>query len=325
MKSVIDIQADSYQRHEIHGPERIWTETNCYVDVLVELVHALGFDPAAGLAFTLSVDFESDQWTFFKYPTGDLLALYGMDVQEFNPWKNLAENVVNQVNAGNPVLVELDSYYLPDTAGSAYKLEHVKTTVAVNYLDLSNLSMGYFHGQGYYDVSGDDLKNLFQLDGLVHERMLPPYVELVKLRKKPESISEQVLLDVSIETLKRQVALMPEENPFSKFKARFEKDLLWLMEAGMDDFHRYSFATLRQYGACFELAETYINWLNARGVAGLVDTAEKLRRISETSKTFQFQLARSMARKKPLDLATIDMMGDLWSSVRDNLAQITHC
>src|SRR5258708_23278407 len=36
-----------YTRHDLHSPERIWTEKNCYVDIWIELVHALGLEPNA--------------------------------------------------------------------------------------------------------------------------------------------------------------------------------------------------------------------------------------------------------------------------------------
>ena len=55
-----------YRRHAIHGEDRGWAETNCYTDVMVELVHSAGHEPEAMLAFTLAIDFEGDQWTFFK-------------------------------------------------------------------------------------------------------------------------------------------------------------------------------------------------------------------------------------------------------------------
>jgi hypothetical protein len=46
-------------------------------DVWIELLHAMDLEPHAMLAFTLAVDFEGDQWTFFKPTPGDLWALYG--------------------------------------------------------------------------------------------------------------------------------------------------------------------------------------------------------------------------------------------------------
>src|SRR5258706_11806662 len=108
------ISAEAYRRHAIHGEERTWAETNCYTDLLIEMLHGMGHDPAAMLPFTLAVDFEGDQWTFFKPPANDILDLYGLDIQELAIWKPLAEHVVEQVAAGRPVLVELDSFYLPD-------------------------------------------------------------------------------------------------------------------------------------------------------------------------------------------------------------------
>ena len=51
---VFPLDPRGYQRHAIHAEERQWAETNCYVDVWVELLHAWGFDPIAALPFTLA-------------------------------------------------------------------------------------------------------------------------------------------------------------------------------------------------------------------------------------------------------------------------------
>ena len=110
MLEVKPLKASEYQRHPIHSGERIWAETNCYADVLIELIHGLGFEPSAALAFTLAIDFEGDQWTFFKFPHEDLLQLFGIEIQEFNPWHSLADHVAKQISLGRPVLVEMDSF-----------------------------------------------------------------------------------------------------------------------------------------------------------------------------------------------------------------------
>ena len=44
MRSIIDLNPSGYSRHFIHGDGRRWAETNCYMDVLIELIHSLGFD-----------------------------------------------------------------------------------------------------------------------------------------------------------------------------------------------------------------------------------------------------------------------------------------
>ena len=39
----------TFAPHPLHAAERTWTETNCYVDVWIEVLHALGLDPVAGV------------------------------------------------------------------------------------------------------------------------------------------------------------------------------------------------------------------------------------------------------------------------------------
>ena len=312
MKRIAALDPSTYRRHSIHGENRVWAETNCYSDVVIELLHGLGYEPIAALPFTFTIDFEGDQWTFFKFPDADLLELYGLDIQELAVWRPLVDHITEQVAAGRPVLVELDSYFLPDTAGSAYKLAHVKSTVAVNEIDTEHRHLGYFHNQGYYALDGADFSDVFQLGGLVHERMLPPYIEYVKTRPDFAAPTARHLVEVSLSLLKKHLGRVPRDNPFVQFKTRFAQDLEWLMNADMESFHTYSFATLRQYGACFELSETYLRWLGEQGVNDLDVARLAFQKLSQTAKTFQFQLARSMARKKELDLSSLDMMAAQW-------------
>jgi hypothetical protein len=303
---VAPLDPATYARHPIHGAERTWTETNCYTDLVVELLHGLGHDPCAMLPFTLAIDFEGDQWTFFKPSHHDLALLYGLDVQELAMWKDPIEHVCEQVGAGRPVLIELDSFWLPDTSGTAYRLTHQKTTVGVNEIDVDRGYMAYFHNQGFYAVEGEDFAKLFELPGL------PPYVEFVKQVPHFRRRTTNDLLDCSLALLKAHLARAPRENPFVRFKARLVEDLESLMAADMGHFHKYSFATLRQYGACFELAETYLGWLALRSIAGLEVPRNAFATLSQTAKAFQFQLARSMTRKKVLDLAPLDTMAAQW-------------
>jgi len=321
MRKVVEVEPQSYLKHAIHGEDRCWIETNCYVDVLVELIHGLGFEPIAALPFTFAIDFEGDQWTFFKYPHADLFTLYGLDIQELNPWNNLVEHIAVQIEMGRAVLVELDSYYLPDTAGTAYKTEHVKTTVAVNGLSIAERRMAYWHNQGYFVLEGDDFTSIFQLEGVVHERMLPPYVERVKRTMQPDALTGAALLSESLGVFRRHLRGIPETNPFETFRIRFQQDLAKLRTQPIDAFHKYSFATLRQYGACFELCETYLQWLRSQGKPGLDRAEAAFHRIANTAKAFQFQLARAVARNKELSLEPLNSMADDWQLAMDTLTQ----
>ena len=317
-KQVFPLDPERHQRHAIHANDRHWAETNCYVDVWVELLHAWGFEPIAALPFTLAADFEGDQWTFFKFPLADLWELYGLDVQELVIWRPVASHIEEQVGLGRPVLIELDSFYLPDTAGTAYQLAHVKTTVAAIEIDVPNRRLGYFHGPGYYHLHGEDFVNILQLDGVKHPAVLPPYTEFVK-RRSSVALAGDDLLQTSLKLLRRQMSLLPEANPFSKFKPRYEADLQWLTNEPIETFHKYSFATLRQFGACFELAATYLRWLHVQNVPQLERPIAGFFELSTSAKTMQFQLARAMARKKPLDLSILDQMAITWETAIDDL------
>jgi hypothetical protein len=317
-KHVFLADPESHQRHLIHTRERDWAETNCYVDVLIELLHGWGFEPLAALPFTLAIDFEGDQWTFFKFPHSDLRELFGLDIQELAVWRPLVAHIEEQVSLGRPVLVELDSYYLPDTAGTAYQREHVKSTVAIIDIDVAGQRVGYYHGQGFYHLSGDDFSKVFRITGPNGPEMLPPYFEFVK-RRTNAALTGTDLVEKSLSLLRRQLEVLPEANPFEKFKPRFAADLDWLAQSPLEVFHQYSFATLRQFGACYELAAAYLQWLHAHEVPGLEQPAAAFARLSTSAKSMQFQLARAMMRKKPLDLTPVDDMAAVWSSAMDHL------
>src|ERR1700749_2517845 len=105
---VAALDAAAYRRPPIPGGNRTRAETNCYTDLVVEMLHGLGHEPIAMLAYTLAIDFEGDQWTFFKPPHPGLESLYGVDIQELALWRPLVDQVRDQVALGRIVMVELD-------------------------------------------------------------------------------------------------------------------------------------------------------------------------------------------------------------------------
>ena len=112
---------------------------------------------------------------------------------------------------------------------------------------------------------------------------------------------------------------MPLENPFNQFKKQLDVDLRWLSEQDIETFHAYSFATLRQFGACFELAALYLNWLSEQGESGLDKAYDNFQFLSEQAKVFQFQLARAVSRGKSLDSQIINHMAVAWTEAFDIL------
>ncbi len=295
----------------------MWDETNCYLDVVIELLHAFGHEPLAALSVTASTRWEGDQWTFCKFNDEDLRFLFGADIQELNPWKELDLHVVEQLKQGNPVLIEADSFYLPDTRGSSYQQQHVKTTIAVLAMAPATQDMQYLHGRGCYELAGSDYQCLWLPGSKRGHSWLPPFVERVAW-SHPERTDS--LASAAATLLRRELARVPSDNPISIYAASLESELQVMRENhDMDYFHRYAFATLRQLGACFELLASHVDWLVARGswVAG--DAATRFLQIAQQARSLQFQLARAIARNKTLDLSPLDQMSSAWKAGIDAL------
>ena len=131
------------------------------------------------------MDLEGDQWTFFKPFPEDLELLYGIDVHEMQPYRPLAEQALEQIARGRTLIVELDSWYLPDTLATTYRSEHVKSSVVVEGIDPPGERLRYFHGTGLYELAGEDYRGALRLGRAFSEDVLPPYTELVRFDAGP--------------------------------------------------------------------------------------------------------------------------------------------
>jgi hypothetical protein len=301
---LVAVDASSFRPHELHATERTWTETNCYVDLWIELLHALDLDPLAAGAFTLSTDFEGDQWTFFKFPPEDLRALYGLEVGEMNVWRPVVDHVVEQLELGRLLIVEADAWFLPDTQGVSYQLAHTKTAIVPNSIDRVGRHLGYFHNAGYFELEGDDFDGVFRLGAHADPLALPPYVEAVRLdriRRDPAR-----LVDRALALTREHLARRPTDDPMARFERRLEQDADWLGTQDIETFHLYAFGTCRQCGATAELAASFVDWLAAHdpaegGSDDLLVAADAFRTVATTAKALQFGLARR-SRGRTVDL-----------------------
>ncbi len=266
----------SYVPHDLHRSERAWTESNCYIDVWVEAIHALGLDPCACLPHVLPIDFDGDQWTFFKPSHDDLWTLYGLEVHELNVWKPLVEVAREQLAGGKLVLSEVDAYFLPDTAGTDYRKQHTKTTIGMQDLDVEGRVLGYFHNSGYHRLEGADFVQLFRLDAPPDPTYMPFFAEFVRLDRL-KRLEPAALLASSLQVLRRHLGRLPQENPIARFGDRFADDVAWMQREGLGAYHAWAFATLRQLGAAFELGAYYTRWLSAHGETGLEGIRGRLR------------------------------------------------
>ncbi len=300
-----------FRAHALHDPARDWPETNCYVDLWIEVLHALGREPLAGLGFTVAQDFEGDHFTFFKFPLEDIASLYGCEVQELAIYDSVESHALEQIARGRMALVEVDAFYLPDTRGVSYSLEHSKTTIAINRLDPAARRLDYFHNAAFFSLDGEDFDGVFQRGGHPSRRpdSLFPYVEFVKIGDAPQT----PLREMAVDLLRKNLARAPTDNPVRVFAQRIGDDIHWLIQRDPSFFHKYAFNTLRQLGANFELLASHLDWLSSQGEDGLSEARDTARAISSGAKTMQFQLARAINRKRTDGLpAMLDGIAAAW-------------
>ncbi len=315
---LVPLGPDDFEPHPLHRMDRDWTETNCWQDMMIEVLHLLDLDPVAASAFSLSTDFEGSQWTLFKYPPEDLRTMFGIDIAELYVWRPVIDHLEIAFRDGQLLTIEVDAFYLPDTAGVTYQLGHVKTGIVPQMLDRGGRRMWYFHNAGYFELSGDDFDAILQLSGpSLHVPL--PYVEVIRLdrirRPEPEEL-RRIAVGLTREHLLRR----PSDNPMPRFREHLCADLPWLEEHGESGFHPYAFATCRQCGASAELAAAYLDWLDEHDGGGLAAAAQCYREISSTAKGLQFALAR-VARHRKVELdAPFERMERAWQEATDLLA-----
>jgi hypothetical protein len=321
LPALLGLDPAAYRPHPLHSPERHFPETNCYTDLWIELLHARGSEPLAMLAYAAVVDFEGDQWTFFKPPPEDLARLYGLEVQEFMVYRSLPEHIVEQLALDRSVIVEVDGYYLPDTVGRSYRELHEKTSVAVESIDPDAERLRYFHGPGYFELEGDDYRNALRVGRDFSPDVLPPYIEFVRSDRLVPT-PDAGLRATASELLTAQLRLCPATNPVSRFGERLADDLPRLMSDDQQEYHLYAFVTVRQCGAAWEAAASFLEWLGEEdGDSPAAAAAATFAALATGAKTLLFKLARAAATGRELDTApAIAELADLWDDAVQTLA-----
>jgi hypothetical protein len=292
----------------------VFPETNCYTDLWIELLHARGLEPIATMAFCLTVDFEADQWTFFKPPSTDLELFYGVDVHEMQLYRDLVDHIHDQLMLGRSMIIEVDAFYLPDAVGVSYRQVHQKTAIAIVGLDRLSERLVYFHGRGLHEATGNDYRNLLKVSSAVLPDILPPYAELVRF-DAGEPLAGSALHTAAYEVLGRQLKRLPGKNPWLMFGEWLAAELPTITSSPIEHYHSYAFATVRQAGAAFELAQSFVDWaLPGNPAAHTASSA--LRRQVEGAKVLLLKLAR----RRVFDTAkTIEPLAEAYSEAMASL------
>ncbi len=266
--------------------ERNYVETNCYTDILIELLHARGDEPLAMMGCVLA----------------DRLRGRPVDVLQAaarRTWSASTGSTSTRCSPtgrgrpdrradrpGRTMIVELDSWYLPDTAATSYRTEHVKSCVIAEAIDPEGERLRYFHGAWLLRARGRGLPRRLPL-GQVSDDVLPPYTELVRLDAGARCGARSCARPRA--ELLASISRGPPDNPFVRFGEQLGRELPRLLEGDAAGYHDYAFATVRMVGSAFEAGASHVEWvLGERGAAA----AAAMGRIVEGCKTLSFKLAR---------------------------------
>ncbi|MDX6224047.1 MAG: hypothetical protein QOE64_423 [Frankiales bacterium] len=278
---------DRYEPHPLHDKRSAYSETNCYSDLIIELLHARGDEPLAVLGCLVATDFEGDQFTFLKPPPEELRDLFGVDIHEMQPYRSLTAQALEQLEAGRTMTVEVDSWWLPDTASTSYRREHVKTSIALEAIDDAAERLHYFHAGGLYALSGEDFRGALRV--AVGPEVLPPYTELVRFDAGTRLLGAE-LRAAARDRLQGHLSRRPKDA-----FARFGEHLLAVqpeLAEGTLGFHDYAFATVRMVGSAATVGAGYARWLlHAEGESA----ASHFDAAAQACTALSFRLARRRA------------------------------
>jgi len=305
-----DVTLTTRAAHPLHSGDRIWRESNCYVDLWIGLLHHLRLDPLAMLACGVAPQFEVDQWTFCKPTASEIALLYGVRVEELTIWRDLGEQIRRQIAHGRIVMVEVDAFHLPDTRGVSYQVAHQKTTIGIHALTTDQMS--YFHNAGEFTLGGAQLAAVLRTE--VIGAGLPPFAELVDV-SHAMSLDAGTLRARSREIALARLALAARENPYLSWASAAEEQLGELASRDLAHFHAWAFATVRQAGAMAELLAAWCDWVSATG--RFTTAAAGLRELAQTLAAQQFRLARVATGGRRPDLAeALRRCAGLWDAAR---------
>ena len=214
------------------------------------------------------------------------------------------------------MIVELDAWYLPDTAATSYRTEHVKT------LDRRRGDRRRRRARcatsttpGCYELGGDDFRGVFRI-GEFSDDVLPPYTELIRfdagprLRRRGPAPRRRASCCAAISRGARA------SNPFDRFGDQLERDLPALLDGRRSTrYHAYTFATFRMAGPAFELLASHAEWLLGRpGAAGR-------RRRWADRRGMQGAVVQARRRRQFDSAPLTGALADAWARAIDGLAR----
>ena len=265
-------------------------------------------EPLACLPFVLAVDFEGDQWTFFKPPHDDLVSPLRRRRAGAQRLAPLLENASSSSRRQARAQPRPTRSTCP-TRRDRLPAQHTKTTIGIQD-STSRRRARLLPQRGLLRARGRRLRGLFRLDA-------PPTRR--SCRSSPSSCARVAshaargaeLVAPLARALAKHLARRPRDEPVRAVRRAFAADRRDLMRArACGAYHAWAFATMRQLGAGVR-ARRCLPALarGARRSRCSMRPRPRSTRCPTTSKSLILKTARAVCAKKPVDLAP--MLADI--------------
>ena len=276
-----DLDPATYRRHAVHGDGRIWAETNCYVDIWIELLHALG-PRAGGRAAVHARDrLRGRSVDVLQVSAAAICSSCTASTCRNSPSGGPLVGAHRGAGRAGPAGARRARLVLPARHGGHRRTARPREVDRRRDGDRSRAcgSSATFTARAITSSRATTSPPRSACDDADPAR-LPPYVEFVKTHDAPSP-------DAARRDLGRSAAAPPARGaarqPVRSLRAAVRaRPRRRSSPRTSSSSISTSFATLRQFGACFELSATYLRWLAAQGETGLEDAAAAFRTISES-------------------------------------------
>ena len=293
------LEAAGYHRHALHADERVWVEKNCYIDICIEVVHALGLEPLAMLAVRRRHRLRGRPVDLLQAAARRAArALRRSTSRSSTSGGRSPTTSLEHLAAGKLISTEADAFYLPDTAGTDYQRQHTKTTIVIQDFDLEHRRLGYFHNAGYYALEGDDFAHLFRVGVAPDPTFMPLFAEVVRIdrlvRRPPDELRA---LSRALLAQARRAA--PERQPRRALRRALRRRSAVDHGRGAGLLSRLGLrdgAPARR-GASSSRRCTSSGW----ATTPLAPAATAFAALSQTAKAFILKAARAVNAKRALD------------------------
>ena len=244
---------------------------------------------------TVRMDFEGDQWTFFKPLPRTSSCCSGSTSTRCSPTARCPSRPPSRSPSGRTMIVELDSWYLPDTAATSYRARTRQELGRRRGDRPGGERLRYFHGTGLYELDGEDYRGVFRLGRRFSDDVLPPYTELVRFDAGPRLRGRGAARGRACAAA-RPPRPPPREQPVRALRRRSSSATCRACSrATPRDYHAYAFATVRMAGSAFEVAR-----LPGAVAAGRRAPTAPRRRCSGSSRAARCSRFK-LARRRPFD------------------------